>query len=81
MLHKIIEAIRKFLEAFRVARGKPSKGKAKRNPWPRCLSCQARVPALCTAPEPCGNGIACGCCPGHEADRPASKFETTAEKT
>jgi hypothetical protein len=47
------------------------------HPIPKCPGCFKRVQALCTdAPdgaEPCGFGLACGCCMGpHQPPKPPS---------
>lgn len=87
-LQRVVAAWRS--ELARLRPGKTAKGgkTARRNPWPKCPCCHHRVPALCTTAEegaePCGDGIACGCCTGpHKAPKPAAdggKFTTSVEK-
>lgn len=82
--HAFIQAIRRFIDAFKQTRGdgQAAGGRAaggaggRPNPWPQCPLCHRRVPSVCTdaeeGAEPCGNGVSCGCCYGpHRAEKGA----------
>lgn len=57
-----------LIESFKKVFGKAPTTRSKPNPWPKCPACYHRVPALCCTAEegaePCGDGLACGCCGG-----------------